>query len=78
MRTTNASTAGEWLDLRAASELAGLSPRVILLAVVSEEIQVVDTHAAMPADWRLSRHEFEGWVRQAQRPDPEPALALAS
>lgn len=72
------SSAGEWLDLRAAGELAGLSPRVILLAVVSEEIQVVDTGAAMPADWRLSRDEFECWVRHAQHPDPGPAMALAS
>lgn len=72
MKTNHRIGPDEWIDLTTAGKIAGLSPRVILLAVVSEEIAAVDTDAALATEWRLCRSEVESWVRRAQ--DLELAL----
>ena len=56
------------IDLRAASEHAGVEMRDVVAAVVRRDLQASDGHPGRPGVWMVDRAELEEWARGRRQP----------
>jgi hypothetical protein len=56
------------VDLRAASELAGVELRDVVAAVVRRDLRATDGHPGRPGVWMVDRAELEEWARRRRQP----------
>ncbi len=60
------------IDLRAASEYAGVEMRDVVAAVVRHDLQATDGDPGRPGVWMVDRADLEVWARGRRRPRLRP------